>query len=47
LTTIRTVRRSERLRAIDIQVLAFAADPVIRWLWPEPHQYLINFPTLL
>jgi ribosomal protein S18 acetylase RimI-like enzyme len=47
LTTIRTVRRSERLRAIDVQLLAFAADPVIRWLWPEPHQYLINFPTLL
>jgi len=32
---------------MDVQVLAFAADPVIRWLWPEPHDYLVHFPTLL
>ncbi|MGH9176171.1 MAG: GNAT family N-acetyltransferase, partial [Vicinamibacterales bacterium] len=27
-------------RAIDTVVLAFAADPVTRWSWPEAHQYL-------
>jgi ribosomal protein S18 acetylase RimI-like enzyme len=27
--------------------MAFDADPVIRWLWPEPHAYLENFPRFL
>ena len=26
-------------------VLAFAADPVIRWCWPEAHQYLESMPA--
>jgi GNAT superfamily N-acetyltransferase len=33
--------------AIATQVAAFAADPVIRWLFPEPRQYLRRFPQLL
>ena len=32
---------------MSIQVLAFAEDPVIRWLWPEPDAYLRHFPALL
>jgi hypothetical protein len=28
-------------------VLAFAADPVERWLYPEPQQYLSHFPKFL
>ena len=47
MTTIRTVEPAERSRATNIQVLAFAADPVIRWLWPEPDAYLRHFPALL
>jgi GNAT superfamily N-acetyltransferase len=27
--------------------LAFAADPVERWLYPEPRQYLSHFPRFL
>jgi GNAT superfamily N-acetyltransferase len=46
-TRVRTVDRSERSRALSIQVLAFVADPVIRWLWPEPSDYLRHFPILL
>jgi len=26
-------------------VLAFAADPVVRWVWPEAHQYLESMPA--
>jgi len=26
-------------------VLAFAADPVVRWFWPEAHQYLESMPA--
>jgi ribosomal protein S18 acetylase RimI-like enzyme len=46
-TTIRTVEPTERERATRIQVLAFAADPVIRWLWPEADDYLSHFPELV
>src|SRR5262249_6831496 len=28
-------------------VLAFAADPVERWLYPEPQEYLSHFPRFL
>ena len=33
--------------AIDAIVLAFAADPVARWTWPNPHQYLAAMPRLV
>jgi ribosomal protein S18 acetylase RimI-like enzyme len=47
LTTVRAVEEAERQRALSIQMLAFIADPVIRWLWPEPDAYLDHFPALL
>jgi GNAT superfamily N-acetyltransferase len=31
---------------IDTIVLAFAADPVARWTWPQPRQYLASMPNL-
>jgi GNAT superfamily N-acetyltransferase len=34
-------------RAIAVQVTAFAADPIMRWLWPEPEAYLRHFPELV
>ena len=30
--------------AVDTVVLAFAADPVARWCWPNSHQYLSSMP---
>ncbi len=47
MTTIRAVEVAERSRALNIQMLAFSADPVIRWLWPEPDAYVRHFPALL
>lgn len=41
------VEESERDRALDTLVVAFAADPVERWLYPEAHEYLRHFPTFL
>jgi ribosomal protein S18 acetylase RimI-like enzyme len=38
---------SEQERVYATLVLAFAADPVERWLYPEPHQYLSHFPRFL
>ena len=33
----------ERSRALDALVPAFAADPVERWLYPQPDSYLRPF----
>ena len=32
---------------IGVIVLAFAADPVARWTWPDPAQYLAHFPAFV
>lgn len=37
----------EQEQALATLVLAFAADPVERWLYPEPGQYLEAFPRFL
>ena len=41
------VLESERHRALETLVVAFIADPVERWLYPEAHQYLSHFPAFL
>jgi GNAT superfamily N-acetyltransferase len=41
------VRESEQRRALDTLVVAFTADPVERWLYPEAYQYLTHFPAFL
>ncbi|MDJ0571843.1 MAG: hypothetical protein QNJ53_22750 [Pleurocapsa sp. MO_192.B19] len=28
-------------------VLAFSADPVVRWMYPSPQQYLESFPNFV
>ena len=33
----------DRSRAVDALELAFAADPVIRWFWPDPGIYRATF----
>jgi ribosomal protein S18 acetylase RimI-like enzyme len=41
------VAESDAKRAFDTLVLAFAGDPVERWLYPEAHEYLRWFPAFL
>lgn len=41
------VRDPHRQRALDVLVTAFTADPVIRWMYPEAHRYLMHFPSFL
>jgi GNAT superfamily N-acetyltransferase len=45
--TIRAVQHGDVARAVSVQVTAFSADPVMRWLWPEPREYLRHFPDLV
>jgi hypothetical protein len=41
------VSETERERAIGTLVLAFTADPFVRWIYPEASQYLSRFPEAL
>lgn len=45
--TVREMPQAELQLAADIIVLAFAADPVTRWTWPDPHTYLAAMPRLV
>ena len=40
--TVRAAEESERSRAIATLVTGFVADPVARWLWPEPQSYIVS-----
>jgi hypothetical protein len=42
--TIKTVTPSSADQAVSTVVLAFSTDPAARWLYPDPHQRLRNFP---
>jgi GNAT superfamily N-acetyltransferase len=44
---IRTVEQAQEARAVALQVLAFAADPATRWLYPDPDEYLTHFPRFV
>jgi len=46
-TPIHVVRPGDVPRAVSLQTTAFTADPVMRWLWPEPREYLRHFPELV
>ena len=37
---IRTMTPGDEFRAIDTIALAFAADPMTRWVWPSAYEYL-------
>jgi ribosomal protein S18 acetylase RimI-like enzyme len=44
---IKTAMASEKDPVIDVLVLAFSTDPAARWIYPDPHQYLSNFPSFV
>ena len=41
---IRIATAADEGRILDVITLAFAADPPSRWLYPDPQEYLANFP---
>lgn len=43
--TVRVDRASDQDRAIATLLTAFVSDPVMRWLYPDPQQYLTHFPV--
>jgi GNAT superfamily N-acetyltransferase len=44
---IRAAEESERRRAIGTVTVGFVADPLARWLLPEPSGYLAEFPSIV
>jgi ribosomal protein S18 acetylase RimI-like enzyme len=42
-----TVAPADVERAVAVIVLAFSADPVARWAYPDPRQYLTLLPPLV
>jgi ribosomal protein S18 acetylase RimI-like enzyme len=44
---VRIVASADEAQAVDTVVLAFAADPVSRWSWPDARQYLASMPRLV
>ena len=44
---VATVGSDDIERAISVLVLAFTADPVTRWAYPDPDQYLEVFPAFV
>lgn len=46
-STIKTVTQSNADQAVGTVVLAFSADPIARWFYPDPHQYLLYLPSFV
>lgn len=44
---IKTATASDEDHIIAVVVLAFSADPVARWTYPDPHEYLRYFPDIV
>jgi len=41
--SIRQIAPTEQARAIAVEVMAFCADPVVRWCLPDPQKYIEDF----
>lgn len=44
---VKIAKESDEAAVIDALRLAFVADPATRWVWPDPHQYLLHFSTFV
>lgn len=44
--TVKILTLDDENSAVATIVLAFAADPMTRWTWPKPHQYLAAMPRM-
>lgn len=41
---VKTATTADKRHVIDTLVLAFSSDPVMRWVYPNSHDYLHHFP---
>jgi ribosomal protein S18 acetylase RimI-like enzyme len=45
--TVATLAPGDQPRSVATLTLAFSADPVMRWLWPDARQYLASWPRFV
>jgi ribosomal protein S18 acetylase RimI-like enzyme len=45
--SIRSAGPSDQERAVSTVVVAFDSDPIARWVFPDPHQYLSYFAKVV
>ncbi|WP_205513546.1 GNAT family N-acetyltransferase [Longitalea arenae] len=46
-TSIKSANKSDQEQAIAVITLAFATDPLSRFIYPDPHRYLSYFPEVV
>ncbi len=44
---VREASSHDLARAVSVQVMAFSSDPIMRWLYPEAHDYLAHYPSFV
>lgn len=44
---VKAATGSSEQSVVAVLVLAFSADPAIRWLYPDPHQYMTYWPEFV
>lgn len=44
---IKTATHTVAHQVIAVLVIAFSTDPLMRWCYPDPHQYLTHFPEII
>ena len=46
-TDVDVIEAADRERAVSTLTLAFASDPLTRWTWPDPYQYVTYWPKFV
>ncbi len=44
---VKTAATSDMSGVIDVLIRAFSKDPIARWVWPDPQQYLMHSPRFV
>jgi hypothetical protein len=44
--SVEVIRSADRRRGVATLTLAFAADPIMRWAWPDAYQYATYWPQI-
>ena len=47
ISNVGTATAADEASTIGVLVRAFSADPVAQWLWHDPQQYYIHFPSFV
>jgi len=46
-TSVKSATAADEAAVLAVITLAFSTDPVVRWVYPNPREYLAHFPRLV